>query len=163
MNIRGPAATVRDDNHDTTPFGVNSIRRFTVQWCLKSLHKQACTSNELGVSKNVSEQSIIFLTLGYNRLKQSGNVDLIQAREDQLINIFNLLDRRITHVITIWETFSTYTQNLKANSSINKPSLSPVKTSRNSCSSVNFLAGPDFSKVVRLSEISIPEDANRLY
>ena len=75
-----------------------------MQWCLKSLHKQACTSNELGVSKNVSEQSIIFLTLGYNRLKQSGNVDLIQAREDQLINIFNLLDRRITHVITIWET-----------------------------------------------------------
>ena len=103
---------------------------------------------------------MIVLTFGYNRLKQSGNVDLILAREGQIINNFNSLDKIITHVI-IWETFPADMQNLKVKSSTNKPSLSLIKTSRNSCSSVNFLAGLDFSKSIRSFEISIPGDANR--
>ena len=66
------------------------------------------------------------------------------------------------HVITIWETFPADTQNLKAKSSTNKPSLSLINTSRNvTSSSVNFLARPDFSGGIRSSEISIPGDANR--
>ena len=113
------------------------------------------------MSEHISEQSIIVLPFGYNRLKQSGNVDLILAQEGQIINDFNSLDRRITHVITIWETFPADTQNLKAKSSTNKLSLSLIKASRNSCSSVNFLTEPDFSEGIRSSEILIPGDANR--
>ena len=93
-------------------------------------------SNELGVSKNISEHSIIILTFGYSRLKQPSNIDLILAREYQIINDFNFLNRRITHVITILETFPADTQNLKAKSSTNKPSLSLIRKRKNSCSSV---------------------------
>ena len=73
---------------------------------------------------------------------------------------FDFLDRRITCVI--WETFPADTQNLKAKSSTNKPSLSLIRTCRNSCPSVNFLAGPDFSKGIKSSEILIRGDASRL-
>ena len=113
------------------------------------------------MSEHISEQSIIVLPFGYNRLKQSGNVDLILAQEGQIINDFNSLDRRITHVTIIWETFPADTQNLRVKSSTNTPSLSLIKTSGSSCSSVNFLAGSDFSKGIRSSEISMPGDANR--
>ena len=57
------------------------------------------------MSKDMAEQSITDLTFGYRCLKQFGSVDLILAREHQIIN--NSLGKNITHMKIIWETLKT--------------------------------------------------------
>ena len=59
------------------------------------------------MSKNMAEQSITALTFGYSCLKQFGSVDFILAREHQIINNSNSLDKQITHKKIIWETLKT--------------------------------------------------------
>ena len=54
------------------------------------------------MSKNMAEQSITALTFGYSCLKQFGSVDFILAREHQIINNSNSLDKQITHKKIIW-------------------------------------------------------------
>ena len=110
--------------------------------CLYSLHKAAARFKPLGVSVKHSKQSIMYLTFGYNFLKQAGKVLFTCCLLGQMIKTDSSLDINLIHVINTLLTVVEETINLNARSLLMRPNFNFIIVKRNSSSKSSFHPGP---------------------